>query len=266
MRVATLAVGLVVGGALALQAQETVRVRGTVRDAAGKPIGDVAVQLMPGNRNARSSGDGGYGFDSVAPGRYLLQARRLGFNPMSEQITIRSDTTFVIVLTHRAQLLDTVVVAADCSRIRFSGFLCRRAKGDGIFLTEAEILAKNAEYIPDILRDVKGIKIEPELTAYGQMRRVRSDQTRCLVEAFDGKLPVMREHAVFSGSRTASRMMPVSMHDYYRPEDLIGVEVYPPGTTIPLEYADLTGKSRSTNNCVLVIYWTGHSLPKSKKK
>ena len=251
---------------LSLAAQETVRVRGTVRDVAGNPIGDVAVQLMPGNRNARSDADGGFGFDSLAPGSYLVQARRLGFNPMSERITIRGDTTFAIVLAHRPQQLDTVVVAADCSRIRFSGFLCRRARGEGLFFTEAEILAKNVVYIPDILRDVKGIRIEPELTAYGQMRRVRADQTRCLVEAFDGKLPVMREHAVFSGSRTASRMMPVSMHDYYRPEDLIGVEVYPPGTTIPLEYADLTGKSRSTNNCVLVIYWTGHSLPKSKKK
>jgi hypothetical protein len=248
---------------LALVAQQSARVRGTMRDTSGNPIGDVALQLMPGNRFTRSGVDGSFGFDSLAPGKYDYTIRRLGFSPMSGEIAIRSDTILDFRLERRSQMLDTIVVTGNCSGVRFSGFLCRRSKGQGIFLTEEDILAKNPTYIADVFLDMKGFHVDPVMGPYGQYRVVRAQQSRCFIELLDGRQPVLRNHSVAVGNRIAGRTMQASLHDYYKPEHLLGIEVYPPGSKMPKEYAKYT---RSTSgDCVLVNYWTGYSLPKTKK-
>lgn len=264
MRLAAIVAALTTFGSLAVEAQQAAGLRGTMRDANGVPVGDVALQLMPGNRFTRSSADGSFRIDSLVPGKYDFAIRRLGFIPMSGEIVIRGDTILDFRLERRSQMLDTIVVTGDCSGVRFSGFLCRRSKGQGLFLTEADILAKNPTYIADIFLDMKGFHVDPVMGPYGQYRVVRAEQSRCFVELVDGRVPVMSGHSVAMGSRMAGRTMQASLHDYYKPEHLLGIEVYPPGSKTPKEYAKYT--RGAAGGCVLVNYWTGYSLPKTKTK
>lgn len=244
---------------LALGAQEPVRLRGTVRDTTGRPIPDAALLLKPGDRHARSAADGGFGFDSLKAGFYDVEIRRLGFSPWNGRIRVRRDTTIDFRITPRPRMLDTIVVTDQCSRVKFTGFLCRRSKGNGIFLTEADILAKNPEYLADVLRDVDGIRIAPAIGRYGQTRVPYVSPARCLVELIDGRVPVSTRGIQASrpgvAGRSMSRVTPRQsvIHELVRPEELMGVEVYPPGSRIPEEYAI---SSFATEACILVNYWT----------
>lgn len=264
---------------LSLAAQERVRFSGTMRDSLGKPVGDVAMRLVPGNRNARSSADGRFGFDSLVPGQYDYEIRRLGFNPVSGRIAIQRDTVIEFRLVARPRMLDTVVVTGECSGLRFSGFLCRRAKGQGIFFTEEDILDKNPEYLADVLAGVKDVAVFPVMTRYGQSRRVAPTGEHCVTELLDGRVPVTDRMVSPTGTRSGMdrlddrtqarrgwRTTGRSFHDYYKPEHLIGVEVYPPGTPIPDEYKMRVSWTGTSRKCMLVNYWTGYSLPKEKKK
>ena len=251
---------LLVLAPLALGAQDRVLVRGTVRDTTGKPIPDAAILLKPGDRHARTAADGGFGFDSLRTGFYFYEIRRLGFSPSSGRIRITRDTTLDLRVTPRPRMLDTIVVTDKCSRVQFTGFLCRRSKGNGLFLTEADILAKNPQYLADVLRDVDGIRIAPAIGRYGQTRIPYVSPARCLVELVDGRVAVAnRAPGVAArsgvGGRSTSRVTPrqSAIHELIRPEELMGVEVYPPGSRVPEEFAI---SSFNNETCILVNYWT----------
>ena len=286
MRVATLAVGLVVSGALALQAQDSVRIGGVIRDPAGQPIPDVGVMLMPGERHARTDANGQFSF-RVLPADYYLSFRRLGFYPRNQLVRASRDTTLQLALDRRPQMLDTIVVADECSRLQFSGFLCRRAKGQGVFLTEADILAKNPKFLADIFLGMKDFHVEPTAGPYGPQRYVRATQSRCLVQLYNGREGAVRDQAIDGTSQTSGASgRTLTEGDYYGPQTLIGVEIYPPGYPTPEEYqfrargvarggGRIAGSGNApkgrrvqpmTEKCVLVNYWTTAALPKPKKK
>ncbi len=278
-----LALVLAVITPLALQAQEPARVSGVVRDSAGTSIGDVGVLLLPGGRNARTDASGRFRFDSVAPAAYKLHFRRLGFLPAELPLTVASglDTTLTLTLARRPRLLDTVVVASKrCSRIYFDGFLCRRRTTPGIFLTEADILAKNPRYLADIFLDMADFHVHAVPTPYGPSRVVRTTESRCLVTLFDGRRPVATGELEATMQMEGAAGRTLSESDYLGPRGLIGVEIYPAGFQTPEEYGDLavgqvgdkrtisgspfTSHERRTGapqeRCVLVNYWTTAAL------
>lgn len=55
--------------------------RGVVVDAAIRPLGGVAVHLVPGDLNATTGPDGQFNFTGLAPSDYTLQAARDGYLP-----------------------------------------------------------------------------------------------------------------------------------------------------------------------------------------
>ena len=64
-------------------------VRGTVRrDDTDQPLIDASVVLRPGNRGVIADSTGHFQFLSVRPGRYYLEARRVGFRIRGDSITV----------------------------------------------------------------------------------------------------------------------------------------------------------------------------------
>lgn len=76
---------LTMGPSFAGAAEDLARVAGSVRDATGKAISRADVELLDARRivvrAARSGDDGGYAFESVPPGRYILLVIAEGFAP-----------------------------------------------------------------------------------------------------------------------------------------------------------------------------------------
>lgn len=276
---------------LALSAQERsdrtgprVALRGVVYDSAGNPVADVALQLRPSDKTVTTGPTGYFAFEDLGPEHltYQVRARRLGFLPTTAFIRMMGrDTLVAIRLMKRPQLLDTVVVTGrECARNYFDGFLCRRAadKGGAIYLTEADILARNPKYLADVVSGIKGFKIEPIAGPYGPSRQVTVAQSRCVVQLVNGRPPIMT-----GGIRDSSGgMVPMTLEEALTPENLIGVEVYPPGTYAPIEYANLSERPAQTGGvgsvrgsrfrrrsrgvpppplrCSLINYWTASGI------
>jgi hypothetical protein len=233
---------------VALLAQSPARITGYVQDSTGKVITDVGVLLLPGQRSARTDLSGAFRFDALAPGTYRLTIRRLGFLPQQLQVALAAgaDTTVTFTMSQRPRLLDTVVVSANgCSRVYFDGFLCRRSTERGVFLTEADILEKNPQYVADIFLGMKGFHVEPVMTPYGPSRTVRSTESRCLVTLVDGRRGAISGELGASSAMDGASGRTYAEMDFIGPRELIGVEIYPPGYLTPVEYASLALGSTS---------------------
>jgi hypothetical protein len=272
--------------ALPISLSAQVRLSGVVRDSGGMAVPDAGVLLLPGARHARTDTEGRFRFDSVAPGDYKLHFRRLGFLPEELAIAIGgTDRSVAQTMLRRPRLLDTVVVAANgCSRAYFDGFLCRRSTTRGVFLTEAEILEKNPRHLADIFLGMEGFHVEPIVTPYGASRAVRTNQSRCLVTLINGRPSVVDGTLEGATQMTGASSAQYAPTDYTFPQDLIGIEIYPPGYMTPVEYggrvlqaqgdrraiagSPFAGRARRVSQaeerCVLVNYWTTAALRRNR--
>lgn len=150
-------------------------VRGHVVDARG-PIGGVALQLRDAAArpapmrvpHALSEDNGTFIIRDVPPGRWLLEARRVGYTPSTQNVTVRSGetTTVHVVLRAVAQPLDTVSVVQRSivperygSSSRMHEFYRRRARARGRFFTRDEIEASGRAKLTDLLRLVPGARV-----------------------------------------------------------------------------------------------------------
>ncbi len=86
--------------------------RGVVRDTAGKPIDAATITIVELSRTVANGADGAFVFPDIAPGRYTLSVRRLGFATTSAAATVPSTAPVVIELHASALRLAPVTVTA----------------------------------------------------------------------------------------------------------------------------------------------------------
>jgi outer membrane cobalamin receptor len=87
-------------------------VRGIVLDAAdGEPMAFASVGVMPGAQSLHTDADGTFAFRGDA-GRYTVKIAFIGYQTISQQITVTSDTTITFKLQPTAEMLREVVVTA----------------------------------------------------------------------------------------------------------------------------------------------------------
>lgn len=107
--------GLVLGGWLVgaghLAAQQGV-VSGVVRDGAGAPVGDVAVQVVDRDVAVLTSDNGTYRLE-LPPGTYEIRVSRIGFQESVERVEVvaASETELDIVMELQALELEGVVAS-----------------------------------------------------------------------------------------------------------------------------------------------------------
>src|SRR5215467_14002054 len=80
-------------------------------------------------------------FTGVPPGRYTIEARRVGFQPLNAPVLIAGQDSLQVVLLMCASVtqLDTVVVSKARVPMALREFESRRERGLGQFVTGAQI-------------------------------------------------------------------------------------------------------------------------------
>jgi hypothetical protein len=111
----------------------------------------------------------------VAPGTYIVQARRLGYAPQTKLLRVGTDTAQVhFNLAPTANELDTVRVTGIAGTWQ-ADFLRRQRLGFGQYFTQADILAAHADRLTSLLRNARGLVVKPARDgAPDQINLVRS--------------------------------------------------------------------------------------------
>ncbi|MEO8576495.1 MAG: carboxypeptidase-like regulatory domain-containing protein [Gemmatimonadales bacterium] len=140
--------------ASALDAQASPATRIRIRTTDGVPIQGALIGVLDARRNvvaeALSNSDGARSL-SLAPGRYRIQVRRIGFEPyMSDEMALPRSEELVLFILDRAVSLQKVVVTAD-SR-------CRRIEQDAAALSTVwQEIAKAMRASQLTTQDLNGI-------------------------------------------------------------------------------------------------------------
>jgi hypothetical protein len=253
---------LALGAATRAQAQSGATIAGVVVDESGAPIPDADVAASGARVHARTDSAGRFSLSPLDGGFYTVQARRLGY--IAQRVTTdlekngRVDLTFHLV--QRPAMLDSVVVTADgrCAELKYSGFVCRRAAGKGVFFTDEELFDKGAREIGDIFRGVDGFRVEMRPSEFGRIPVPLSTRGGLCLNALVNGRPVALTNPI---PRYADQM--------------IAVEIYATASMVPDEYQryawGTTGREsqqfgthrgvipNATERCALVVYWTRFS-------
>jgi hypothetical protein len=64
-------------------------IAGVVRDTAGRPLEDADVLVLQLQARVRTRADGSFLFSQLKPGKYTLEARHIGYKPMTAKVTVK---------------------------------------------------------------------------------------------------------------------------------------------------------------------------------
>ena len=123
MRMVAAVVIFALSAAVSAHAQGAGEIRARVLDDAGAPVSDAQIELNPGSRRALSESDGGFLFPQVKPGAYTLQIRRIGYQPVTIQLTVSAGapTSPAIALVAIPRVLDSIRVFEKENGLRYTG-------------------------------------------------------------------------------------------------------------------------------------------------
>lgn len=254
--VASLVVGTwPVAGTGMLAAQETVRVVGSVTDeTTSQPVEGAIVRLadLAGSvRETLSGGAGGFAFDGVAPGEYMLGVRRIGYEGLSTPLEIGpgAATTLNLRLTPRAIPLDplNVDVEGRPPRLAETGFYDRLEVGWGTYFEPEWIRTRSTGFI--------------RLSRFVDHLQMRAPLSRC------ESVPVYYDrrligHTAGWGTNAAPSLNPAGRNrpsvdppprllDELSVTDIGAAELYTPPAPIPMfAWTD------TTQTCGAIILWS----------
>jgi hypothetical protein len=130
--------------------------------ASGLFLPSVLVQIASLKLKQYTDSLGEARFTGVPPGKYTIEARRVGFQPLSAPVLIAGQDSFQVVLFMRASVtqLDTVVVSKPRIPMALREFESRRERGFGQFVTGAQIdSAPGASLVAILETRVRGVTV-----------------------------------------------------------------------------------------------------------
>lgn len=221
----------------------TGRVKGTVRDAGGRPLVGARVSL-PGSAGETATVSGGqFSLSGLPGGSWMLETRAVGFEPQRVVVDILDSTETVaeVAMAGLTPTVDTVRVRADRWSQEMAGFEMRKKMGGGYFFDDAALTRRNAQFTADILRGVPGVTISPGAVGSDRVTmRGSAGAGTCIPDVF------------INGLRTP---VPNGVIDnLVQPQDIRGVEVYSRIGSTPIEY-------QSRSGCGSIVIWTGARRP-----
>ena len=203
-------------------------VDGVVRDEGGTVMPDVEVDLV-GVESVRTDSLGRFHFAGLDSGLFLLRTRRVGWSAPLIQLKVDFGlrTTRELVMRH-VQQLSGITVSASGGVADQGGFARRSAGGQGTFLTEEQITARNARTTEALLETLPGVSVSAD-------------------KRTSGALSVNRGAVTIQGSQCKGAAVFVDgtevMEDFnlaqINPRDLRGVEFYRGASTTPPELRSL---------------------------
>lgn len=204
----------------------------TVVDSAGRPLPGARVSF-DGQDAVLAGGGGNAVFRDIAAGTHQLGARHIGFSPTVTPVDVAPGDTARVTLR-----LDPV--PQRLAAVRVDGLLAeieaRREQGRGYVMTGEEL--ERAPTMDFTIPMVPAVRIE---------RKGGIFSTKILMRSRLGKDEC--EPTVFlDGDRSTVEELYL-----YRPQELIGVEVYPDIADAPAQYLR---PSDYVSNCGIILAWT----------
>lgn len=223
--------------------------RGVVRDSAGRAIFGAMVALDGVQDVARSDSTGAFTLRGVPVGSRMIDVRRLGYAAARQGVVIRPGDTdpVAIVLSPAQTLAARRITGQRALTAKLQGFEERRRLGFGTFFDANQLEFYKNTTVASIVRRVPSIYVQ----------RIPPDQR--VVDGDGSPLPPNSEVITMSsagrGYCVANVFVDgrvVSQQEFwsYRPEDFIGVEVYPRASLAPAAFGNLR------NGCGVVSAWT----------
>lgn len=215
------------------------RVRGVVRDSAGRPLAGARVTNGDGGVEATSGASGQFVLDALPGGSRMIETRAVGFQPMRTliDVTDSSEVSAMVALFAVAPVIDTVRTMADRFSQQMIGFENRRKMGFGSFLDEEFIERRNATFTADLLRTTPGISVQPGPNGRDQiLLRGVTGSGRCIPNVFLNGISTPVPDGV--------------IETLVRPNEIRAVEVYPGTGSVPAEF-------QGRNGCGSIVIWTG---------
>jgi hypothetical protein len=191
--------------------------------------------------------NGTFLFTGVQPGAATVLVRRIGFQADSVAVTLRAEgnTPLTLRLVTVPQALAPVVVRSGPA-VRpgpLADFYQRRSKGQGRFITRADIERRNPLYTSDLLRTVPGLS----LSRGRGLNEVRLRGAPCAPEVFVDGTPLGPAPLDF---------------DAITPNTIEGIEIYSGAASVPVQFSRVFGRTA----CGTVLVWTREGEPRPKRK
>lgn len=264
-------VATVVGVALspgASQAQGEVVGR-VLEDSTQRPIPDATLSMAALNKSVRSDSLGRFTLSAIPPGDHVLLVRALGYGVLRTELTIESNEVIVkdFTLARAAQVLaGTSVTAAPATSGKMAGFMERKERGTGHFITRDKLA--DAEGGFRRTGELIGMTPGTQLKRGGSKAWVASGRA---VNQRGGGCAFCRSGGLSAADRNAGAP-PACYMDVYldgamvfnsaqpgnglfdvnsiQPEQLEGIEVYSSASQVPAQY------NRTANGCGVILLWT----------
>ena len=199
-------------------------------------VGGASVALVGTVYRATSDSDGRFAEEGLAPGRYVVEARAMGYAAGSWEVQLGDGEVLhrEFELAPLGVQLDPVVVERrpSLAEQRLRDFELRRASGRGYFLTEQQIAEAHPRTLADLFRNVPGVLLVCRGSANCTIRMSRAARECKPDFVLDG----------FPATTSTSLDMPAL--------GIIDVEVYRTLSETPLEFL------KADNQCGTIVLWT----------
>jgi TonB family protein len=182
---------------------------------------------------------GAFRVPGVPAGAVKVSARRIGFRPGSNDVTMGDGLTVdvTVVLTFTPLQLEQVTVTArrEPFDARLAGFRARSQKHVGTFITRERIEASAITNFSDLLRSVPGVRMSPSRSGIQNSLRFRGANCAPLV-FIDGFPASADEFDV----------------DIVDPATVEGIEIYMGMLTVPADFI----APRGLEHCGVIAIWS----------
>lgn len=162
-------------------------IHGRVLDgASGTPLHDVTVTVIGTARAARTDERGAFSFEAVSPGRYDVEARRLGSTVERHEVFVRSGETAGVTF----RLSDVAVNLVGIEVVGAPADALARLPGSAAVVSAHELRLRQPLSANEVLRSVAGVHVQEEegagLRANVGIRGLDPDRSRTLLVLEDG--------------------------------------------------------------------------------
>lgn len=139
----------------------TATVTGVVSNLSGVPIPRAEVFIDNTDLRVTTNDSGVFKFDNAPAGRVRIIARRIGFEPEEQRVSLDAGRVKQVdfELNGVPESLDSVMVREAGGNGRMSDFWSRRMLGVGAFITRADIERRRAQHSSDLVRTITGVKV-----------------------------------------------------------------------------------------------------------
>ncbi len=245
-----------------LAAQEGAWTGRVVHARTGAPLAGADVTIAAISRTATTDSTGRFTFDALPAGTHTLAVRRIGFEPLSVAITAPGNPgeEHLFKLAPVSTELANVNVVTTAVDRRLTLFETHRASNyGGSFLTGDQLLRERGRPLADVLQTVVGSDIvrgrgaaaffatRRGYDSFMNLPHARpADRARGASSGLCYAAVVVNNVFVYSGG-DEEELFDLNQ---LAPDDVIAVEVYKGGATMPLEY----NSTRKT--CGLLVIYT----------